>query len=90
VNITPGPVADIGPLYDFETIFRDPEQAEFFASARQTGLEEYLPSLESTVDEYTAPLSTGINPYGDYDFTSQKASDNDILQKLLSIIKGTT
>jgi PAS domain-containing protein len=100
VEIAPGPLAEVDPAYDFETIFANPEQAEFFAKARQEGLGEYLDQpldLESLSQEYTAPvtedtlLSTqAINPYDEYDFSGQKASDNDILQKLIGIIKGTT
>ena len=96
IEIAPGPIAEVDPAYDFETIFANPEQAEFFAKARQEGLGEYLDQpldLESLSEEYTAPatedtlLSTqAINPYSEYDFSGQKASDSAILQKLLGII----
>ena len=98
IEIAPGPLAEVDPAYDFETIFANPEQAEFFARARQEGLGEYLDqplTLESLTEEYTAPVTEdallptqAINPYSEYDFSGQKTSDSAILQKLLDIIKG--
>ena len=53
VDVRETPLANIEDIYDFATIFRTPEQAEFYAAA----LEDALASGAITEEELRALLS---------------------------------